>query len=302
MNMKKTILGLVLTCAIFCVWDGIGSTDFGYGLRLFRQGNYSGAIFELERYIYYNDMDPFVPYLQLVLALSYAKTLQYNNALAVLSSLAAPLEGTCNGESDYELYCESTFHILNIYFRQHRFEDFYLKREDLWMGCPNLHPSLEEYVKFMSLAGRVYTLEWEKALEELELSQISSYELNSLLEGEIRSVLIHRKKSPLVGGLLAIVPGLGHLYAGRFPDGLRSFLINTAFVSLAVFSFKEDMWVLGGVFSIIEGFLYASNIYGSVNAVLQENARYIIEKRDYLLKQIPVPPLNIITVRKELNL
>ena len=302
MNMKKIILVLVLTATVFGIREGRASTDFGYGLYLFRQGNYSGAIFELERYIYYNETDPLVPYLNLVLALSYAQSLQYDSALAVLSSLAAHLEGGSSNEGDYELYCESAFHILNIYFRQRRFSDFYLKREEVGMECPTLHEDLAQYVAFMSLAGHVYNLAWEKALEELALSEISSSHLRNLLEGEIKVVLSHRNKSPLVGGFLSLVPGLGHLYAGRFPDGLRSFFINATFVSLAVFSFKEQMPVLGGIFTAIEGILYVSNIYGGVNAVLQENARFIIEKRDYLLKHIPVPPLDIITVRKELNL
>jgi hypothetical protein len=302
MNMKKIILVLVLTATVFGLQEGRASTDFGYGLYLFRQGNYSGAIFELERYIYYNETDPLVPYLNLVLALSYAQSLQYDSALAVLSSLAAHLDyGSCN-EGDYELSCESAFHILNIYFRQRRFYDFYLKLEEVGMECPILHEDLAQYVAFMSLAGHVYNLAWEKALEELALSEISSSHLRNLLEGEIKVVLSHRNKSPLVGGFLSLVPGLGHLYAGRFPDGLRSFFINATFVSLAVFSFKEQMPVLGGIFTAIEGILYVSNIYGGVNAVLQENARFIIEKRDYLLKHIPVPPLDIITVRKELNL
>ncbi|KKL28938.1 hypothetical protein LCGC14_2370120, partial [marine sediment metagenome] len=48
--------------------------------------------------------------------------------------------------------------------------------------------------------------------------------------------------------------------------------------------------------------LYASNIYGAVNAVQQENAIYVIQKRDNMLKNIAVPPLDVITVRKKLDL
>ena len=127
-------------------------------------------------------------------------------------------------------------------------------------------------------------------------------QLKTSLESEISTVLVHRNKSPLIGGLLSIVPGLGQMYAGRFPDGIRSLLFNTAFTSLTIFSFKEDMVVLGGIFGTIELVLYISNLYGGVNAVMQENARYIIQKRDEMLKEIPAPPLDVITVRKELNL
>jgi hypothetical protein len=60
--------------------------------------------------------------------------------------------------------------------------------------------------------------------------------------------------------------------------------------------------VLGSVFGIIAAVLYMSNIYGGINAVLQHNAVYILEKRDELLRYIEIPPLNTITQFEELGL
>jgi TM2 domain-containing membrane protein YozV len=110
----------------------------------------------------------------------------------------------------------------------------------------------------------------------------------------------HSQKSPVLGGILAIIPGLGHLYAGRGVDGLRSFLINAAGIGLTVFCFVMGMPVFGVLFGVIEAALYLSNVYGGVNAVMQQNARFIVERRDELLKILAVPPLDVITLREEL--
>jgi TM2 domain-containing membrane protein YozV len=155
-------------------------------------------------------------------------------------------------------------------------------------------------VNRMAVAARIYELDWGGALGELDGAVAPGDGPRDSLRAQIEGIAETRNKSPVLGGVLSIVPGLGHLYAGRPGDGLRSLLVNGTFTSLAVLSYREDMPVLGSVFAVIEAFAYASNIYGGVNAVQQENARRLFEARDALLKEIPVPPLDVITVRGEL--
>lgn len=307
--MKKTgtSILLILMFALIPSAGFSGDDAYEYGTHLYKTGNYEGAILELERFRYFNPNDSHNYYLQLIVALSYANTMQYNNALASLSGIVGHLENSTELYDHYDLFCESYFHMLNILFRQKRFYDFQIRKEQIDASCPGLNEVLDRYIISMSAAGHIYNMEWEKALEGLNKvvdveGESSSMAVKNLLESEILSVMNHRDKSPVLGGILSIVPGFGHIYAGRFTDGVRSLLINSAFTALAVFSFYEDMPVLGGVFGVIEGFLYVSNIYGGVNAVMQENARYVIQKRDYMLKNISIPPLDVITVRKELNL
>ena len=302
MNVKKILFILVFISSLVSVRIAAGNTEFGYGIYLYRRGDYSGAIIELQRFIYYNKHNPHTPYLQLLLSLSYAQSMQYNNALASLSGLITNLEKAPENEKDNNLLCESLFHRLNILFRQKRFSDFNVQKEEVYFTCPGFNKKLEDYINFMSAAAYIFNLEWENALRDLEKSEFNSEELKYLLENELTSVMNHKDKSPVLGGMLSVVPGLGHMYAGRFPDGFRSLLINAVFTTLTIFSLKEDMIILGGIFGTIEAVLYISNIYGGVNAVLQENARYIMQRRDYMLQNIPIPPLDVITVRKELDL
>jgi len=298
--MKVIVWILVVTITLIALPLRMECSDEGpeYGIYLFRQGKDELAIPELERTLYYHESAPDAPYLKLLLGLSYARSGQYGSALSLLSALVEELEDTPHGIRKEKLSCETTFHILNIYFRQKRFTDFYYGREQLALRCPELDTALASSVQYMSIAGHIYTFDWKAALGELEMSPLQS---TDFLKEQIEPLVGYRSKSPVLGGILSIIPGLGHVYAGRFGDGIRSLLINIAFVSLSYFSFKEDMPALGAVFGVIEASLYAANIYGGVNAVNQENARFFIEKRESILKQIPVPPLDIITLRKELD-
>jgi hypothetical protein len=69
-----------------------------------------------------------------------------------------------------------------------------------------------------------------------------------------------------------------------------------------VVCFTNDLPVPGGIFTGVEGVLYIANIYGGVNAVLQENARQALTRRDRMLKLLPAPPLKIISITEEFDI
>jgi hypothetical protein len=81
------------------------------------------------------------------------------------------------------------------------------------------------------------------------------------------------RKSPVLAAALSmVVPGLGRVYIGRWPDGLMSFLLIGSTAAIAAQGFYSEGqgsvrgWILGG----IAGLLYAGNVYGSaVGAVVQ---------------------------------
>lgn len=93
------------------------------------------------------------------------------------------------------------------------------------------------------------------------------------------------RKSPWVAGALsAVIPGLGRVYIGRWPDGLMSFLLVGLTASLAAQGFYEDGrdsvrgWVLGSIGAL----LYVGNVYGSaVGAIVQRR-----DAEDALMQEI----------------
>ena len=99
-----------------------------------------------------------------------------------------------------------------------------------------------------------------------------------------REATLPRKSPWIAGGLSAIVPGLGRVYLGRWPDGLFSFLVVGVVSSFAAHGFYEDGrssvrgWILGSTAAL----LHVGNIYGSaVGALVQHR-----EAEDALVKEI----------------
>ena len=93
------------------------------------------------------------------------------------------------------------------------------------------------------------------------------------------------RKSPLLAAALSmVVPGLGRVYLGRWPDGLLSFLLVGTTAALAAQGFYQEGqgsvrgWILGGVAAL----LYAGNVYGSaVGAVVQRH-----DAEDALMQEV----------------
>ena len=299
-RMIKRPIFILLFLLAAGVWQAAeAECDLDYGLYLFRRGNYGASIMELERYIYHNPDEHRTPYARLVLALAYANEERYGSALLLLEEVQRSVEYSPFKERYSRLSCESSFHTLSILFRQRRENDFLVERGRIDALCPDIDSSLQRYTDSMAVSLSIYNLDWENALQELDKSLAIPSDTAGLLRAELEKTIGHRAKSPVLGGFLSIVPGIGHIYAGRPWDGLKSLLINATFVTLSVVCFTNDIDAAGWVFAGVEGVLYVANIYGGVNAVLQENARWQVSRRNEMLKLLPAPPLNIITVREE---
>lgn len=90
-----------------------------------------------------------------------------------------------------------------------------------------------------------------------------------------------RKKSPVIAGLLGIVPGLGYLYSGYEQTAVASFIVNGLFIWGAVEAFKQDNEGLGIMLGTLSFGWYSGNIYGSVNSAQRSNIK---SEKDILSK------------------
>lgn len=78
-------------------------------------------------------------------------------------------------------------------------------------------------------------------------------------------------KSPVLAGILAIIPGGGMLYCERYKDAFISFCFNTGLIWAAYTAFDNDNPALGGVITFVETGFYSGNIYGSITAAHKYN-------------------------------
>ena len=81
------------------------------------------------------------------------------------------------------------------------------------------------------------------------------------------------QKSPALAGTLAVIPGAGYLYCGRYKDALIALLVNGGLIWAAYESFSNDLYALGSVITFVEIGFYAGNIIGSVASAHKYNRK-----------------------------
>nr|MBC8246551.1 tetratricopeptide repeat protein [Deltaproteobacteria bacterium] len=106
------------------------------------------------------------------------------------------------------------------------------------------------------------------------------YKIDSLIP-DIEKARSIGQKNPATAGMLSVIPGAGYLYLERYQDALISFLVNTALIFAAYEAFDNDLYVLGGIISIVELGFYAGNIYGATTSAHKTNRS---QKHDFIEK------------------
>lgn len=88
-----------------------------------------------------------------------------------------------------------------------------------------------------------------------------------------REEFLSARKSPALAGGLAVFPGGGYLYCGRYRDALVSLLFNGGMIWAAAEAYDNDLEVLGTMIALVDFGFYAGSIYGSVSAAHKHNRR-----------------------------
>ena len=79
------------------------------------------------------------------------------------------------------------------------------------------------------------------------------------------------EKSPMLAGGLALVPGGGYLYLGRYQDAAVAFLLNVTLGLAAAESFDDGNNALGALIAFVGFGFYSGSIHGSYTGALKEN-------------------------------
>ncbi|MBU4211859.1 MAG: hypothetical protein L6437_13625 [Kiritimatiellae bacterium] len=109
----------------------------------------------------------------------------------------------------------------------------------------------------------------QSAQARVVLSQAPGNEAAAL--AALQSYERERDKSPVLGGVLGLIPGLGYMYAGEYANGLRSLILNGLFMGAMVYSGVEDQWGAFAVISFFELTWYSGSIYGGIDAAQRYN-------------------------------
>jgi len=105
------------------------------------------------------------------------------------------------------------------------------------------------------------------------------------LARECRRLARRSTKSPLLAGVLAIVPGLGHFYDGRYMDGVAALVVNGTLGWGAASGFEAGATAAGAVLGLVGLNFYAGSIVGAVNWSHRVNRSRAEEQIDALRRK-----------------
>jgi hypothetical protein len=80
------------------------------------------------------------------------------------------------------------------------------------------------------------------------------------------------RKSPVLGGTLAVVPGLGYAYAEHFGTALAALAVNGLLWWATLDAFDDGHEAAGATYSVLAVGFYLGNIVGAVQSVDRYNA------------------------------
>jgi len=267
-RMAGAIIWFFIFFVSLCYADPGATLDperqFHFAEQYFQKGEYYRAIGEYERLLYFFPHTEKAELAKYRIGRSYLKAGQYKRAIQAFYDLIEKYPDTSYA---FKSYVE----ISKAYVRLNRYAMALTTLNNLIAIAPDQALRDKSYYH----RGWVY-LEmglWSKAVDSFENvspQRRAQYKLNDTL-AELKTGAPISRKSPTLAGLLAVVPGAGHLYCGRNRDALITFLLNGGMIYAAYEAFDNDLIAIGSIITLFELGFYAGNIYSAVSSAHKYN-------------------------------
>ena len=232
--------------------------------QYFQRGEYYRAIGEYERFIYLFPHAHEVELAKYRIGLSYLRGEHYEQAIQAFYALIEEHQDTTYAFKSY-------LEISRAYVRLNRYAMALTTLNNLITIVPDR--TLRDEAHYLRAWVYLEMGLWNKAAESFEKVSPQNRE-----EFQVEQILVKLKeevpiktKNPTLAGLLAVVPGAGHLYCRRKRDALISFLLNGAMIYAAYEAFDNDLVAIGAIIALFELGFYAGNIYSAVSSAHKYN-------------------------------
>jgi len=238
--------------------------QFQFAEHYFQKGEYYRAIGEYERFIYFFPEAKQVELARYRIGLAYLEGERYQEAIQAFKRLIDEYQTSAYAIKSYLRISEAYVH-LKCY------DEALINIENVIDIAPDQGIKEEAYYQ----CGWIYLEKglWEDAqtsFDKISAKSRKKYRLEQLRK-ELDKKKLLKRKSPFIAGVLAVVPGSGHLYCERYRDALVSFLVNGALIFAAYEAFDNDQNALGGIISFVEVGFYSGNIYSAISSAHKYN-------------------------------
>ncbi len=248
--------------------------EFAFAESLFEQHKFSQAATEYERFVHFFPDDQRVPLAAFKIGQSYFEGQRWQDAIRQLGAFAERFRGS-------PLAARARLLMSRCYLRlgDERSALAVLSR----LTAQPENPAVADEAWYRT--GWIYleNLDWEnarRAFGHIDTARADAYHLPAIYAGLDTAGQLPAK-DPRVAGMLAVVPGAGFAYCGRYRDAFIALAANGLVLWAAVNSFDNGNDGLGALLSVLGAGFYAGNIYGSVASAHKYNrrrARSLVER------------------------
>ena len=232
--------------------------------QYFRAGEYFRAIGEYKRFIHFFPDDHRREFAMYKIGLSYFNGKKFQVAIDAFNELLAEFPAT-------DFRAEVRFRIIECFIKLKDYLKAIGRLNDMADKAENIDVADQAYYR----RGWIYleTSKWEEAENSFRLISKKNRDKYRLatLSHEMSKKKDLKTKSPTAAGILAIIPGAGHLYCGRYKDASIAFIFNTALIYAAYEAFDNNLDALGGIITFFELGFYSGNIYSAANCAHKYN-------------------------------
>ncbi len=240
---------------------------YAFAMKCYTTGDYPSAVVEFKRFVFYFPDDPRSPKAYFSIAMAYFKNQRYGAAESAFQS-------TVEKYPKKHVAIESVFMISRCYLKLGDTTSAIQALQNL--AARTGRKQIRD--RAWDRLGWIYLETGNIDQARLYFEKISASGRIAYHQKEILAVLDRPRKqlpykSPVIAGVLSIIPGGGYLYCGRYQDALISFLLTSSLGMAAYESFDKDLYALGGVISIVNLGFYGGNIYGGITSAYKYNQR-----------------------------
>ena len=260
---------------------------YGFGLHLFRLGDYYRAVTELKRFTLLFPRHQQHDAAQVLIGLALQSDAAYDEAMAHFQWLSQ-----FNGETHTAQV--ASFKLAEIPFSQ---GEYRLAARN-WQRFLNDAPQAPLARRAAYLLGLSWWLEGQHTEASGAWSLLPDgdplSDRASALRAEARQLAPPVRKSPAVAGVLSgVLPGAGHLYIGEPLQALTAFLLNGLFLAGAVYAVHEGLEGTAAILVFFETGWYLGTINSARAGAREFNRRQRHAAADHLLAGYSLPPLDL---------
>ena len=267
--------------------EATDTRGYDFGLHLFQLGDYYRAITEFKRFSLLFPGHARQPAAELLIGLALQEDQAYDDAITHFQRWRLVDDST-------DATRVAAFKLGELRFQQGQYRQAVGHFQDFLDTYPE--GPLVSYSKYMlglswALDGQVsqaqqvfITLPPRDPLAQQALA----------LQDELRLAPVAPRKSPQVAGVLSgVLPGAGHLYAGKPLQALTAFVLNGVFLAGAAYAFHEKLEATGAILLFFETGWYLGGIYSAMDAARAANRQQQQAFTDHLRATYALPVLTL---------